>query len=216
MGINLIIPAAGKGERVKERFPGPKPLFPFQGKAIIQRVIENSTIYFSNMILVLDQKLEELSGIQIIDQSYRGAAHSIWTGLKSFSQKQLDDPLLIRYCDVVCETKLSEKDFLLDSNIHLISSLPRLESSDSFVIVSQSNNVKSIKKNASNLSNEIFSGICYFKSAGSLLYYLDNTSSSLSLIINKMILDGAKATKSFKTSYDLSLAKYGYINLDRS
>lgn len=101
--VNLVIPAAGKGQRFKDAgYETPKPLIDIHGESMISRVIKNFRPRTDHRVILIARSdaphLSADTGVEIIDLAYdtEGAVSTVLEAEKYIGR---EDPLIIANCD---------------------------------------------------------------------------------------------------------------------
>lgn len=187
--MNLIIPMAGKGKRLRPHtLTTPKPLIPIAGKPIVQRLVEDIS-------KVTPEKIEKIGFVigdfedEIKDQ-LRAIAEAIGAEAKFFVQEVAEgtahavacaNEILEGKVTVAFSDTLFRADFALNSEDDGIIWTKQIEDPSSFGVVKTDSNgiiTDFIEKPKEFVSDQAIIGIYYFKKGEELRteinYLIDN------------------------------------------
>ena len=171
--MNLIIPMAGKGTRLRpQTLTTPKPLIEIAGKTIIQRIVElvrkNSSKKISHISFIItnedkniEKKLSKICTHYNIKHSIyyqheaKGTAHAIYC-----AKDKLDGPVLIIFADTLFET-----DFNFPLNADGCVFVKEVDDPSSYGVVKNDQSgriLEFVEKPITNISNLAIVGIYYF------------------------------------------------------
>ena len=187
--MNLIIPMAGRGKRLRPHtLTVPKPLIPIAGKPIVERLVEDIAKVCDNRIAKIgfvigdfgeevEQSLLKVAkhvgaeGRIFYQDKALGTAHAIYC-----AQELLDGPAVIAFADT-----LFRADFILDQDKDSIIWVQSVEDPSAFGVVKlnhQGEITDFVEKPKEFISDLAIIGIYYFKKSEELKsqikYLLDN------------------------------------------
>ena len=172
--MNLIIPMAGKGPRLRpQTLTTPKPLIQIAGKTIIQRIVDVVTKsqkhIIKNVGFIIERPNPEIetilhsinkkTGIKthiFYQKKAEGTAHAIYC-----AKKILFGPTMIIFADTLFETQL-----ILPKNSDGCIFVKEVENPNAYGVVKLNNHghiVEFIEKPKTPVSNLAIVGIYYFK-----------------------------------------------------
>ena len=191
--MNLIIPMAGKGTRLRpQTLSTPKPLIPIAGKTILQRLVDlvslNSNIKIKRIGFIIEKpdlvsekilkSIAQKNGVPcdiFYQGTPRGTAHAIHC-----AAPLLEDEVLVVFADTLFETKL---DFSNTPDVYIF--VKEVEDPRQYGVVSLNEAgeiVEFVEKPPQPTSNLAIVGMYYFKKAQLLL-------NELKKVLDKKLLD---------------------------
>ena len=193
--MNIIIPMAGKGTRLRpQTLSTPKPLIEIAGKSIIERIIDlvvkKSIVPIKKIGFIIekpDANIEKMlkALLKSKDIKYevfyqgeaRGTAHAIYC-----ANKMLNGPTLIAFSDTIFDTNL---EFDIESDACIL--VKEVEDPSAFGVVKLNKDghiTDFIEKPQNPISNLAIVGVYYFKDGSHLKKEIQN------LLDNDIILNG--------------------------